>query len=179
MKTDLLQDKNKQQIIDIWKEYHADKKDTYGKVLDGEAGKNVLQRAKQCPFFIQPVFREEGFFTLVSQYQSPSYFLMAYLEDYKVDPTNARPLITFSVFDDLATSHDVTLIRGELINKGIENWEGKKIINNMLEAYANDEDYEVGALPFNKTPESFDIDDYISCQNQKWKKELTEMEEKQ
>eukprot|EP00978_Attheya_sp_CCMP212_P011957 scaffold29670_cov55-Attheya_sp.AAC.10 len=47
------------------------------------------------------VFRDGGFFMLVTQFQELSHFIMAYLEDYKFDPARAQPLLTFSVLDDL------------------------------------------------------------------------------
>lgn len=105
---------------------------------------------------------------LLSQFQTPSHFLMAYLEDYKMDPNRAQPLMTFSIFDDLADSHDLSLVRCDIINKGIEEDDGRKVLDNMLNAYRIDEDFEK-VKKFNGGSASFDFDDYISCMNQKWK----------
>jgi hypothetical protein len=120
------------------------------------------------PFFIQPIFKEDGFFMLLSQFQTPSHFLMAYLEDYKMDPNRAQPLMTFSIFNDLADSHDLSLVRCDIINKGIEENDGRKVLKNMLNAYRIDEDFEK-VKTFNEGAASFDFDDYISCMNEKWK----------
>lgn len=122
------------------------------------------------PFFVQPVFRDDGFFMLMSQFQSPRYFLLAYLEDYKMDPAAAQPLLTFSVFDDYADDLDLTLVRCDIINKGIQDDEGLKVANSVLDSYRNDEEFDV-VRAFNKTPDTFDIDGFISIQNQKWKEE--------
>ena len=120
------------------------------------------------PFFIQPIFKEDGFFVLLSQFQTPSHFLMAYLEDYKMDPNRAQPLMTFSVFNDLAESHDLSLVRCDIINQGIEEDDGRKVLENMLNAYRIDEDFE-RVKGFNDGAETFEFDDYISCMNHKWK----------
>ena len=58
---------------------------------------------------------------------------MAYLEDYQMDPARAQPLLTFSVFDDFADDKDLTLIRADILNKGIDQDEGLKIVQNMLD----------------------------------------------
>ena len=125
---------------------------------------HVVWLSTISPFFVQPVFREDGFFMLVSQFQDPSHFLLAYLEDYKTNPTNAQPLLTLSVFDDY---DDLTLVRCDIVNKSIEDHEGLKIATSLLRSYHHDEEFP-SVYAFNKTPNAFDIDDYISRQNQKW-----------
>eukprot|EP00980_Cylindrotheca_fusiformis_P018603 scaffold6162_cov154-Cylindrotheca_fusiformis.AAC.13 len=93
---------------------------------------------------------------------------MAYLEDYKMDPARAQPLITFSVFDDYAEDKDLTLVRADILNKGIDDAEGLKIVQNMLEMYTNEDEYR-SVYAFNKKPDTFDVDDYVAQQNMKWK----------
>lgn len=178
MKLDMIKEKKfkSQDVQDLWLGYHEAKEHMDGAVIDGKTAKSVLSRAALCPFFIQPIFREDGYFTLVSQFQSPSHFLLAYLEDYKMDPARAQPLITFSVFDDLADEFDIGLVRVDVINKGIEDDEGLRCVNSLLNAYGKDELF-TNVHAFNKKPESFDFDDYIAQQNQKWKEDRNGNEE--
>lgn len=110
---------------------------------------------------------------LLSQFQDPSYFLMAYLEDYKTDPTNASPLLTLSIFDDFEQEHDLTLVRCDVVNRGISDEEGLKVMQHVLDSYTNEEGY-LSVHAFNKTPDTFDADDYISQQNHKWKADGTD-----
>jgi len=168
MKTELIEGKNKAEISDIWLSYHEDKERVHGTIVSGKQGKLILERAGKMKFFIQPIFRESGFFMLLSQFQTPSHFLMAYLEDYKMDPNRAQPLVTFSIFNDLADSHDLSLVRCDIINQGIEEDEGRKVMQTMLSAYEIEENYS-RVKDFNQEPEKFDLDDYISCMNEKWK----------
>ena len=172
MKLDMIKEKKfkSQDIQDLWLGFHETKEHMDGTVIDGKTAKSVLSRAALCPFFVQPIFRDDGYFTLVSQFQSPSHFLLAYLEDYKLDPARAQPLITFSVFDDLTDEFDIGLVRVDVINKGIEDDEGLRCVNSLLDAYGKDELF-MNVHAFNKKPESFDFDDYIAQQNQKWKED--------
>jgi ATP11 protein len=121
------------------------------------------------PFFVQPIFRDDGFFMMMSQFQSPSHFLMAYLEDYKMDPAAAQPLLTFSVFDDYAESKDLTLVRCDILNRGLHDSEGRRIVENVIESYTSDVEYYATVETFNLRPQSFDVDDFISRQNEKWR----------
>jgi len=105
---------------------------------------------------------------MISQFQEPSHFLMAYLEDYKMDPRSAQPLLTFSVFNDYADSKNVSLVRVDILNPGIEDNEGKKIVQNAVESYMIEEEFTTVKM-FNKKPDKFDVDDYISRQNEKWR----------
>eukprot|EP00545_Synedropsis_sp_CCMP1620_P007941 CAMPEP_0119015512 /NCGR_PEP_ID=MMETSP1176-20130426/11157_1 /TAXON_ID=265551 /ORGANISM="Synedropsis recta cf, Strain CCMP1620" /LENGTH=214 /DNA_ID=CAMNT_0006968811 /DNA_START=190 /DNA_END=834 /DNA_ORIENTATION=- len=168
VKKELMVDKNAEEVSDIWIKYHEEKPSVHGMVLKGEEGLGVLSRAKESPFFIQPVFRDDGFFMLVCQYQADQHFLMAYLEDYKMDPARASPLLTFSLFPDYAEELDLTLVRTDVINNGVLDDEALKVVQGMLDAYRKDDEYE-NVRNFNKDPELFDIDDYISRQNQRWK----------
>jgi len=117
------------------------------------------------------VFRDDGFFMLISQFQEPSHFLMAYLEDYKMDPNSASPLITFSVFADLAETKDVTLVRVDVLNKNISEAEGLKVVRSVLDNYSREDEYNGSVRTFNERPKAFDIDDYISRMNDRWKQD--------
>lgn len=101
---------------------------------------------------------------VVSQFQEPSYFLLAFLEDYKMDPAAAQPLITISVFDDLAEKNDVVLLRCDIINKGIEDDEGYKICQNLIEDYLDGDTVQM----FNTKPDAFNIDEFVKEKQVQW-----------
>jgi len=107
---------------------------------------------------------------MISQFQEPAHFLMAYLEDYKMDPVAAQPLLTFSVFDDFAEEKEIVLVRADVLNRGLDDTEGLKVVRNMLDVYADDAEYE-SVHAFNKAPDQFDFDDFVSRQNEKWRAE--------
>ena len=101
---------------------------------------------------------------VVSQFQEPSYFLLAFLEDYTMDPAAAQPLITISVFDDLAETKDVVLLRCDIINKGIEDDEGYKICQNLIKDYLHGDAVQM----FNTKPDAFNIDDFVKEKQAQW-----------
>lgn len=101
---------------------------------------------------------------VVSQFQEPSYFLLAFLEDYKMDPAAAQPLITISVFDDLAEKKDVVLLRCDIINKGIEDDEGYKICQNLIKDYLHGDAVRM----FNTKPDAFNIDEFVKEKQAQW-----------
>lgn len=152
----------------MWYQYHEGKEGVIGLVLGGKEAKALIPRAVISPFFIQPIFREDGHFMLVSQFFEPSHFIMAYLEDYKMDPAAAQPLLSFSIFEDYADDKDMTLVRADILNRGIDEGEGLKVVNSMLDNYKNDDQY-LSVRAFNSMPDSFDLESYIAQQSEQWK----------
>lgn len=83
-----------------------------------------------------------------------------------MDPSSATPLLTFSVFDDYSESKDVTLVRCDILNKNLDEEESLKVVESVLENYKS----MFGVVQtFNERPNSFDINDYISRMNDRWK----------
>jgi len=87
-----------------------------------------------------------------------------------MDPHSATPLLTFSVFNDYADSKDVALVRCDFLNKGIDNEEGRKVVQSLLDHYRDDTDFE-RIETFNHRPSEFDFDDHISKMNVRWKED--------
>jgi hypothetical protein len=104
---------------------------------------------------------------MVSQFQSPNYFLLAYLEDYRTDPARARPLLTISIFEDMADSKDVTLVRCDVIDRGIDDDDGRRICELLLDDYADDDDFRI-VHTFNKMPDAFDLDAFVQEKERRW-----------
>jgi len=168
LKTELLADKSAVEISALWTAYHDKKDNVHGLTLNAAQGKSVLSRAAQCPFFLHPVFRERGHFMILSQFQAPNYFLLAYLEDYRNDPARAQPLLTVSVFDDLAEEHGLNLVRCDVVSKGIEDDEGYAICQRLLDDYENEDNFRTVHL-FNKKPDSFDVDEFVKEKERQWR----------
>ena len=104
---------------------------------------------------------------MVSQFQSPNYFFLAYLEDYRTDPARARPLLTISIFEDMADSKDVTLVRCDVIDRGIDDDDGRRICELLLDDYADDDDFRI-VHTFNKMPDAFDLDTFVQEKERRW-----------
>lgn len=168
LKVEMFDDKSSSEISDMWMTYHEGKEKVHGLTVDKTKGGSILARAAQCPFFIHPVFREEGHFMILSQFQSPNFFLLAFLEDYRMDPARAQPLLTVSIFDDMADEKDVALVRCDIINRGIEDDEGYNITKQLLEDYADEDNFR-DVHTFNKQPDAFDVDAFVKEKEKCWK----------
>ena len=107
---------------------------------------------------------------LISQFIKPSHFLLGYLEDYKMDPIAAAPLLTFSIFTDYAESKALSLVRCDVLNKGIRDDEGRKVVQSVVDNYRRNDEF-VAVRIFNERPDAFDVDDYISRMNDRWKED--------
>ena len=109
---------------------------------------------------------------IVSQFQAPNYFLLAFLEDYRMDPARAQPLLTISVFDDFVDSKDLALVRCDIIAQGIDEDEGYKICKLLISDYSEDEDFQ-NVHMFNKKPDAFDVDEFVKEKERRWKENDT------
>lgn len=158
-----IKDKTGDEIKEIWKEYHLHKKNAVGFAFTASQGATLLQRASECPFFIQPVFAGKGHYMLLSQFQSPRYFLLTYLQKYQEDPGSATPCITISVFDDYK-GEDLILIRGDIYDQQVET-DCTKIAASLLSNYLQDYDR---IETFNKRPNDFDLSDYVKKAGIRW-----------
>ena len=143
----------------------------HGTTLKGQDGIKILARAKESPFFIHPVFRDDGYFILVSQYQPNHHFLLTYLDDYKQDPARAAPLLTVSVFSDYADDpdFDLTMVRTDVMARTIDDDEALFLVSNMMDAYRHDNEYTQYLHTFNHAPDRFNFDDFLSRQTLLWK----------
>lgn len=112
-------------------------------------------------FFIQPVFRNDGYFVLISEFQKP-YFLLTYLEEYQTNPGGAAPKVTASLFDDFYDK-DLMLVRCDFDAKQIN--EAPLAMESVLHNYLND--YEI-IETFNLKPDSFSFEDFVAKAKEKW-----------
>jgi hypothetical protein len=89
-----------------------------------------------------------------------------------MDPNAATPLLTFSVFNDYADkdSKDISLVRCDILNKGIQDDEVRKVVQSVVDNYRKNDDF-VAVQTFNERPDDFDADDYISRMNFRWKQD--------
>lgn len=115
VKLELLENESKEQIHQIWTDFHSDKSDALAAALSGETYKLFVQRAGASPFFIFPVYRKDGFFNMLCQFQD-TCFLVTYLEAFKENPGLAPPCLTVSLYEDMVESKDIGLLRADVTN---------------------------------------------------------------
>ncbi|KUF88288.1 hypothetical protein AM588_10002797 [Phytophthora nicotianae] len=92
VKMELLESEQAPKIRSIWEEFHADKDDAVATTLDVSEFQALVKRAEAAPYFIFPVYRQEGFFNMLCQFQQ-SCFLITYLEAFKENPAPRHPAL--------------------------------------------------------------------------------------
>eukprot|EP00903_Cladosiphon_okamuranus_P012709 g11883.t1 len=150
----LLEKEEKESIADIWAAYHDERPDSLGTVMPGDALADLQAKARKCPMFILPVWRDGGHFMMLSQYQD-TCFLLTYLEDYKVNPGGAQPYATISMYADLVDSKDLGLIRAD-ITPNLTKKEVDRLVRLLIRFYSPHAHHHVEA--FNLRTEEFDLE---------------------
>ncbi len=124
-----------------------------------------MQNAKAAPMFLFPVPKgsnvngsdSDSYFMLVLQNQQKS-FILTYLEDFKRNPLIANPYLVLTCFDELVTSKNLALLRGDVISH-MSRLEGAAVMEQVLQSYLMDSEYEI-VRKFNFEPNSFDFESY-------------------
>lgn len=157
VKLELLENEQKEKIRSIWEEFHADKDDAVATTLSADEFQALVKRAEAAPYFIFPVYRQEGFFNMLCQFQQ-SCFLITYLEAFKENPSAAPPCVAVSLYDDLLEKKELTLVRADVINM-LDKTESSLLLKQLLASYQDDKLYE-HVDKFNNKPEQFDFEAY-------------------
>ncbi|KAF4128862.1 ATP11 protein [Phytophthora infestans] len=157
VKMELLESEQAPKIRNIWEEFHADKDDAVATTLDISEFQSLVKRAEAAPYFIFPVYRQEGFFNMLCQFQQ-SCFLITYLEAFKENPSAAPPCVAISLYDDLLTKKELALVRADVINM-LDKKESQLLLKQLLASYQDDQLYD-HVDKFNNKPDHFDFEAY-------------------
>ncbi|POM78859.1 ATP11 domain containing hypothetical protein [Phytophthora palmivora] len=157
VKLELLENEQAPKIRSIWEEFHADKDDAVATTLEAHEFQSLVKRAESAPYFIFPVYRQEGFFNMLCQFQQ-SCFLVTYLEAFKENPSAAPPCVAVSLYDNLLESKMLTLVRADVINM-LDKKESQLLLKQLLASYQDDKLYE-HVDKFNNKPDQFDFETY-------------------
>ncbi|CAI5744099.1 unnamed protein product [Peronospora destructor] len=157
VKLELLENEPTPQIRRIWEEYHANKDDAIATTLTANELQSLVKRAQVAPYFIFPVYRQEGFFNMLCQFQQ-SCFLATYLDAFKENPSTAPPCVTISLYDNLVAEKNLTLVRADVINM-LDKKEAQLLLQQLLISYQHDELYD-HVDKFNNKPDQFDFEAY-------------------
>ena len=157
VKLELLRHEPPAQICHIWQRFHADKRDAVATTLVASAYQELLLRADAAPYLILPVYRQEGYVNLLSQFQQ-SCFLVTFLEAFQANASTAQPCVAISLYDDLLADKGLTLLRADVLHM-VDKPESQLVLEQVLQCYTRDELYaHVDTL--NNRPSDFDFEAY-------------------
>ena len=109
---ELFQQLDSEDIQKMWREYHASK-DVICAVVPATTYDIIRSRSSECPLFIYPVPRDDGYEFFVSQFRGHQCGFVS-LGEYKQRQEYAQPCMIMTFYPELVESKDIVLMRGEV-----------------------------------------------------------------
>lgn len=132
MKVELLDDKDKDEIADIWRQYHANK-DAVSAVIPGEMWKTMTQRFEEHKTFLFPLPRKEGYEFVVVQFQGKEAHFTT-LINYQAYKENAPECMAIVHYTELLETKGIVLMVGEY-DKNMMTIQEAQCLANQVEMY--------------------------------------------
>ena len=169
----LLEREEPERVVQIWNEYHSTAKggggaaadsggtapNALGRTMDKAQAADVLRRAAECPIFVLPVWRKEGYMVMLSQFADSAYNFV-YLEDFKTQPHAAEPYMAARMYRELVTAKGVVLVRAHVDGSRLQRGEAEQLLDSTLRVYSDEALFEY-VETFNKRPADFDFDAFV------------------
>lgn len=161
MKVGMIQDKTKDEIINIWKDYHKDKDYICG-ILMPEQFNKMFERGKQYSTFLLPLPRKEGYEFIVSQFCGLEIHMTPLLW-YQTHKENAPECLTLVHYTEFKDEKGIVLMRGEFDKKCINVQEAQCLVNELQLYYCTDSVKRLELLKiFTNKPDEFKHMDLIT-----------------
>jgi len=161
MKIELLEGKSKEEVSDIWREYHLNK-DAVSAVIPADVWSSMHQRFDQHKTFLFPLPRKEGYEFIVVQFQGKEAHFTT-LINYQAYKENAPECLTMVHYTDLLESKGMVLMVGNF-DKNFLTIQEAQCLANMVEMYYCNPSKEKRDLMeiFTHKPEEFKHSDLIA-----------------
>jgi len=161
MKVELLEGKTKDEVADIWREYHVNK-DAVAAVIPSEVWTSMHQRFSDHKTFLFPLPRKEGYEFIVVQFQGKEAHFTT-LINYQAYKENAPECLTMVHYTDLLEKQGIVLMVGNF-DKNFLTIQEAQCLANMVEMYYCNPSKEKRELmeTFTNKPEEFKHSDLIA-----------------
>lgn len=161
MKTSLLEDKSKEEIVCIWNEFHKDKNVVYG-TLTSSAYETIRKYGEKYCTFLLPLPRGEGYEFIMLQFENNEIHFTP-LISYQTHKADAPECLTVVYYTDLSESKDVVLMKGEFDKNILSSVESQCLINQLHLYYGGNDEKRIRLMEtFNNNPDSFRYMDLIA-----------------
>ncbi|XP_057336550.1 ATP synthase mitochondrial F1 complex assembly factor 1 [Microplitis mediator] len=161
MKLELLEDKGKQEITDIWLNYHK-QKDCICGVMEPEIFDVMFEKGTEYPTFVLPLPRENGYEFILSQFSGTEVH-MTPLIWYQTHQENAPECLKIIHYTDLRESKGLILMKGEFDTKSLDVQEAQCLANELQLYYTKNNPDRLKLLEtFTKRPDEFKHMDLIA-----------------
>ncbi|CAH1397146.1 unnamed protein product [Nezara viridula] len=161
MKTSLLENKSKEEIISIWNEFHKGKNVVYG-TLTSDAYRTIRKYGEKYVTFLLPLPRGEGYEFIMLQFENNEVHFTP-LISYQTHKADAPECLTVVYYADLSETKDVVLMKGEFDKNILSSVESQCLINQLHLYYGENDDKRIRQMDtFNNNPDSFRYMDLIA-----------------
>ena len=151
---DMLQDKNSEEITYIWTEFYK-KKNCISSVIPKDIFNRIISRATNCPLFLYPLPKDNGYEFILSQFVNNRCFFTS-LINYQVHGENAPWQLCMTYYTELKETKGIVLMTSELDNNTMNILEAQCLAQLQQLFYASsDEKYFDLVKTFNHNPEGF------------------------
>ncbi|XP_044496674.1 ATP synthase mitochondrial F1 complex assembly factor 1 [Mangifera indica] len=156
-------DKSSDDLASIWDDYHIGR-GHIGASMKAQLYHLLEHRARDCRYFVIPLWKGSGYTTMFTQVQLP-HILFTGLEDYKARGTQAAPYVTVTFYTDFAETKDLVLIRGDVVfTSKLSDSEAEWLLETTQSFYLNDVRYKL-VEQFNKQTRDFEFKDVLCTLN--------------
>ena len=161
MKVDLIENKSKEEITEIWHQYHK-QKDCIAGVLTKEQFEKIFERGQKYNTFLLPLPRENGYEFIMIQFHGTEVHMTPLLW-YQTHKENAPECLKMVHYTELMDSKSIVLMRGEYDSKALTAAEAQCLANELQMYYSSDHPQRLRLLQtFTEKPDEFKHMDLVS-----------------
>ncbi|XP_005098395.2 ATP synthase mitochondrial F1 complex assembly factor 1 [Aplysia californica] len=161
MKLETIQDKSADEITQIWNQYHSTK-DCVFAVLKADEFENLIEKSKECPVFVFPIPRDDGFEFILCQFDRHDVYFTP-LAMFQMVRENAPPCLTLSHYPELMESKGIVLMEGHFDDKVLKQELALSLVQQMSIFYGKNSKFFDLVRRFNYQPESFQYQELIDA----------------
>jgi len=159
-KVELLVDKSADEISRIWTEYWSGK-ETISAVIKKDVFDLMAPRIKECPLFLYPLPREQGYEFYLTQFSEYHCFCTS-LINYQVHGEDAPWQLCFKFYPELSETKGIVLMASEFDGSSLSILEVQYLAQLQQLFYANPSDHRLELMRnFNYYPDSFKYMDIV------------------
>lgn len=160
MNMDMIQGKTKEEIEQIWTEYHK-QKDYICAIMECQQYERIFDCGKKYPLFLLPLPRKQGYEFFLSQFQGNKVYMTSLLW-YQTHKENAPECLTLTHYTEFKDSKGIVLMRGEFDLNFLNCQEAQCLANELQLYYTGKSSERLKLLEtFNNAPNDFKYNDLI------------------
>lgn len=164
MKVELIEHKSKDEIAQIWVEYHKTK-NCVSAIILSDSYLQLQAKAMHCPMFVYPLPRNEGYEIWLSQFSGQKCYFTS-LINYQTFQENAPHSFVLTHYTEFLETKGLVLARGEVDPSHLNTLEAQTLTNQMQLYYASQRaDLYAMVRQFNHDPQHFDYKQLIEQLN--------------